>query len=61
MSVELDGPVPDVASRQAVGTIVANIAEWTSKGAVSVPAETTAARIRVAVPPHPLQSNPTQG
>ncbi|TDO55245.1 hypothetical protein EV651_115209 [Kribbella sp. VKM Ac-2571] len=50
-------PSPDAASQKAVATIVANIAEWVSRGTIAVPSETTAAKIRVAVPKHPLQTN----
>jgi hypothetical protein len=49
-------PAPDQVSQQAVGTIVANITEWVSRGAINVPSDTTAARVRVAVPKHPLQT-----
>jgi hypothetical protein len=48
-------PAPDAASQQAVGTMVANIAEWVSQGTMNVPADTTAAQVRVAVPKQPLQ------
>ncbi|TCC58182.1 hypothetical protein E0H73_28080 [Kribbella pittospori] len=50
-------PAPSVASQQAVGTIVGNITEWVSKGTIQVPADTTAAAIRVAPPKHTLQTN----
>ncbi|WP_165550260.1 hypothetical protein, partial [Kribbella speibonae] len=50
-------PSPDAASQKTVATMVANIAEWVSRGTIAVPAETTAAKIRVAVPKHPLQAN----
>lgn len=50
-------PTPDQPSQQAVATIVANITEWVSQGAIQVPSDTTAAQIRVAVPKHTLQTN----
>ncbi|TDD28515.1 hypothetical protein E1218_06765 [Kribbella turkmenica] len=50
-------PAPDAASQQAVGTMVANIAEWVSQGTINVPADTTAAQVRVAVPKQPLQTS----
>jgi hypothetical protein len=48
---------PDQPSQQAVGTIVANITQWVSNGAIPVPADTTVARVRVAVPKHTLQTS----
>jgi hypothetical protein len=48
---------PDAASQKAVATIVGNIAEWVSQGAIDVPADTTAATMRVAVPKHALQTH----
>ncbi|MGW5188123.1 N,N-dimethylformamidase beta subunit family domain-containing protein [Kribbella sp. NPDC004138] len=50
-------PSPDAASQKAVATIVGNIAQWVSQGTITVPADTTAAKLRVAVPKHPLQTN----
>jgi hypothetical protein len=50
-------PSPDAASQKAVATIVANISQWVSRGTIAVPADTTAAKMRVAVPKHPLQTN----
>ncbi|MDX2969203.1 N,N-dimethylformamidase beta subunit family domain-containing protein [Kribbella solani] len=50
-------PAPSVASQQAVATIVANITEWVSRGDITVPSGTSAAKVRVAVPKHPLQTN----
>jgi hypothetical protein len=53
-------PAPDTDSQKAVATIVANITQWVSQGTINVPADTTAATMRVAVPKHPLQTNNTQ-
>jgi hypothetical protein len=50
-------PAPDAPSQKAVATIVGNVAEWVSQGTIDVPADTTAATMRVAVPKHPLQTN----
>jgi hypothetical protein len=50
-------PAPDQASQQAVGAIVANIAEWVSNGVIQVPSDTTAAQVRAAVPKHTLQTS----
>jgi N,N-dimethylformamidase beta subunit-like protein len=50
-------PAPSQASQQAVGAIVGNITEWVSKGTIQVPADTTAAALRVAPPKHTLQTN----
>jgi hypothetical protein len=49
-------PAPPATSQQAVGTMVANIAEWVSNGTIQVPADTTVARVRVAVPKYKLQT-----
>jgi hypothetical protein len=43
-------PTPSVASRRAVTTMVTNITEWVSRGAIQVPADTSVAALRVAVP-----------
>jgi hypothetical protein len=51
-------PAPDAPSQQAVGTMVANLTEWVSRGAIAVPADTSIAAVRVAVPKQPLQVNP---
>jgi hypothetical protein len=50
-------PEPDADSQKAVGTIVANVAEWVSQGTIDVPADTTAAAVRVAVPKYKLQTS----
>src|SRR3954447_18698043 len=49
-------PTPDAASQQAVTTIVANITEWVSRGTIAVPADTTAATVRVTIPKYKLQT-----
>ncbi|WP_344236325.1 N,N-dimethylformamidase beta subunit family domain-containing protein [Kribbella hippodromi] len=48
---------PNADAQKAVATIVANITQWVSRGAITVPSDTSAAAIRVAVPKHPLQTN----
>jgi hypothetical protein len=53
-------PTPSQASRQAVGTMVANITEWVSRGTITVPSDTTIAAVRVAVPKHKIETNNTQ-
>ncbi|MFG1911393.1 N,N-dimethylformamidase beta subunit family domain-containing protein [Kribbella sp. NPDC048928] len=50
-------PEPDAASQQAAATIVGNITEWVSRGAIDVPADTTAAKVRVAVPKYKLATS----
>jgi hypothetical protein len=50
-------PAPDATSQKAVATIVGNITQWVSQGTINVPADTTAASMRVAVPKHTLQTN----
>lgn len=50
-------PAPSETSQQAVTAIVGNITEWVSRGAIDVPADTTAARVRVTVPKYPLQTS----
>ncbi|MEV4261152.1 N,N-dimethylformamidase beta subunit family domain-containing protein [Kribbella sp. NPDC049584] len=50
-------PAPDVNSQKAVATIVGNVTEWVSRGAIDVPADTTAAAIRVVVPKQTLHTN----
>ncbi|HEY3556253.1 MAG TPA: N,N-dimethylformamidase beta subunit family domain-containing protein [Kribbella sp.] len=47
-------------AQQAAATIVGNITEWVSRGAIDVPSDTTAAKVRVAVPKYKLQTS-TQG
>jgi hypothetical protein len=49
-------PAPDDASQRAVATMVGNITEWVSRGTIDVPADTTAATVRVAVPKHKLET-----
>src|SRR5262249_9108151 len=49
-------PTPDEPSQKAVATIVANITEWVSRGTIDVPADMTAARVRVTVPKHKLDT-----
>jgi hypothetical protein len=49
-------PAPSAASQRAVGTMVANIAEWVSNGTIQVPSDTTVAQVRVAVPKYKLQT-----
>jgi hypothetical protein len=48
---------PSVESQKAVGTMVANITEWVSRGAIQVPSDTTLAAIRVTVPKHTLATS----
>ncbi|WP_020388556.1 N,N-dimethylformamidase beta subunit family domain-containing protein [Kribbella catacumbae] len=48
-------PTPSPASQLAVGKIVANIAEWVSHGQIAVPADTTIAQVRAAVPKQKLE------
>jgi len=48
-------PTPSPAAQLAVGKIVANISEWVSRGAIVVPADTTIAQVRAAVPKHKLE------
>ncbi len=48
-------PTPSTAAQLAVGKIVANITEWVSRGAIVVPADTTIAQVRAAVPKHKLE------
>ncbi|NEA35435.1 N,N-dimethylformamidase beta subunit family domain-containing protein [Streptomyces sp. SID13031] len=48
-------PTPSASSQQAVGTMVANIAEWVSRGEIAVPNDTTIARARAAVPKQKLE------
>jgi hypothetical protein len=43
-------PAPSVASRRTVTTMVANITEWVSRGAIQVPGNSPATVLRVAVP-----------
>jgi hypothetical protein len=50
-------PAPDATSQQAVTAMVGNITEWVSRGAIDVPADTTAARVRVTVPKYQLQTS----
>jgi hypothetical protein len=50
-------PAPDATSQKAVATIVGNITQWVSQGTINVPADTTAASMRVAVPKHTLQTS----
>lgn len=50
-------PAPSAGSQKAVGTMMANLTEWVSRGTIQVPADTTAATMRVAVPKHKLQTN----
>ncbi|HWD81218.1 MAG TPA: N,N-dimethylformamidase beta subunit family domain-containing protein [Kribbella sp.] len=50
----------DAAEQQAVATIVGNITEWVSRGTIAVPSDTTAAKVRVAVPKYKLETA-TQG
>ena len=49
-------PAPDEASPQAVATMVGNITEWVSRGTNDVPADTVAAKVRVAVPKYKLET-----
>ncbi|MEU4194920.1 N,N-dimethylformamidase beta subunit family domain-containing protein [Kribbella sp. NPDC026611] len=51
-------PAPDATSQQAVGTMVANLTEWVSRGTIAVPADTSIASVRVAVPKYALPTNP---
>jgi len=48
-------PVPSRASQQVVGQMVANITTWVSRGQIVVPAATSAASLRVAVPKQSIQ------
>jgi hypothetical protein len=48
-------PTPSSTSRQAVSTMVANITEWVSRGTIAVPADTTIAQVRAAVPKQKLE------
>jgi hypothetical protein len=43
-------PAPSAASQQTAGVMVANIAEWVSRGTIQIPSDTTLAQVRVAVP-----------
>lgn len=47
-------PTPSAASQQAVGTIVANISEWVSRGQIQVPNDTAIAKALAAVPKEAL-------
>jgi hypothetical protein len=49
-------PTPSTESQQAVGTIVANVAEWVSRGQIAVPNNTLTARQRAVVPKQALAS-----
>ncbi|HET6987908.1 MAG TPA: N,N-dimethylformamidase beta subunit family domain-containing protein [Kribbella sp.] len=49
-------PAPGEDSQQAVAAIVGNITEWVSRGTIDVPADTTAATVRVAVPKYKLET-----
>ncbi|MEU8225656.1 N,N-dimethylformamidase beta subunit family domain-containing protein [Kribbella sp. NPDC048915] len=48
----------DAAAQQAAATIVGNITQWVSRGTITVPADTTAAKVRVAVPKYKLATSP---
>jgi hypothetical protein len=49
-------PTPSTNSQQAVGTMVANVAEWVSRGQIAVPNDTLTARQRAVVPKQALAS-----
>lgn len=49
-------PAPGEASQQAVATMVGNITEWVARGTIDVPADTVAAKVRVAVPKYKLET-----
>lgn len=50
-------PAPDATSQKAVGTMVANITEYVSRGTIQVPNDTTLAQIRAVVPKHTLATS----
>lgn len=50
-------PTPSAASQQAVGTMVANIAGWVSRGELVVPIDTAVAKVRAAVPKQALATS----
>ncbi|MFD7155678.1 N,N-dimethylformamidase beta subunit family domain-containing protein [Kribbella sp. NPDC059898] len=53
-------PEPDAASQQAVATMIANATVWVSNGTITVPNDTAAAKVRVAVPKSELATS-TEG
>jgi hypothetical protein len=48
-------PTPSDASRRTVGIMLANITEWVSRGTISVPSETTTAKMAVTVPKNSVE------
>ncbi|WP_344220650.1 N,N-dimethylformamidase beta subunit family domain-containing protein [Kribbella sancticallisti] len=50
-------PTPSAQSQRAVGTMVANITEWVSRGQIQVPSDTTATAVRATVPKLTLETN----
>jgi hypothetical protein len=50
-------PAPSAQSQRTVGTMVANITEWVSRGQIQVPSDTTVTTVRAAVPKHHLETS----